>query len=350
MRRLTQITIHAALLATLCCSLASGQTTVPGSRFRPLPAESPEATAPLVEFGAYDYDAQMFAPYDLRELDEPRGPIGFYFTYDRIYTNVSRAGVQPNVFVGDEQLVPTGNDFMWGNRFESGVMNENGAGWGGEYTRTSGSYFSAGQDILVGNPFMTTTAAHNLKLNRVFRQDLQAGGWIEPYFGFRYLGVSDNTIEDSIVNFNGTDFNTRFKQNATNSAFGGHVGARHVRKMGRWGWSTDASLAATYNAQSYLTTDILTTGATISIFETTFENSNFCPALDIRADLSYALTRDLAFRLGGQVLYIWDGVNRANTLPSIFNPNSAVGPGGTPGIFTESFVTAGFNFGVEWKR
>jgi hypothetical protein len=350
MRRLILLSFHAALLATLFCSMASGQTTVPSSRFRPLPAEYPDATAPLVEFGAYDYDSRMFAPYDLRELDEPTGPVGFYFTYDRVYINVSRASVQPNTFPGDEIFVPTGNDFMWGNRFEAGVMNCNGAGWGGEYTRSSGSYFSAGSDILIGNPFMTTTAVHNVKLNRVFRQDLQAGGWLEPYFGFRFLGVSDNTIEDSIVNFNGTDNNARFKQNATNSAFGGHVGARHVRKLGRWGVSTDASLAATYNAQGYRTTDILSTATTISIFETYMESSGFCPALDLRADLSYAITRDLALRLGGQILYIWDGVNRANTLPSIFNPNSVVGPGGVVGIFDESFVTAGFNFGIEWKR
>jgi hypothetical protein len=340
------LAIHAAILASLCCSLAAAQTTVPSSRFRPLPAESPEATAPLTEFGAFDYDAQMFAPYDLRDLNEPSGPIGFYFTYDRVYTSVSRPGVRSYVTPGDEEFVPTGNDFMWGNRFETGVMNEDGRGWGGEYTRTSGSFFSAGQDILIANPFLTTTSVHNLKLNRSFRQDLERGGWLEPYFGFRFIGISDRTIEDSTISGNPN----RFKQTVTNAAFGGHVGARYARRTGRWGIATDGSLVTTYNVQRYVSTDIQTVGTSLSIFETTDENSGFAPALDLRGDLSYALTRDIAFRLGAQVLWVWSGVNRADTLPAIFNHNSAFGPGGAKGIDTESFVTAGFNFGVEWKR
>ncbi len=346
MRLIKLLAIHAAIAATLCCSLASGQTTVPSSRFRPLPAESAEATEPLTEFSAYEYDSQMFAPYDLRDLNEPEGPIGFYFTYDRVYTSVSKPGVHPTDFPDDNGFVPTGNHYIWGNRFEFGVMNENGAGWGSEYTRASGMFFSAGQDILVPTPFLTTTSVHNLKINRVFRQDLQRGGWLEPYFGFRYIGISDNTIEDSIINTNPN----RFKQTASNSGFGGHVGARHARKLGRWGISTDGSLATTYNPQSYFATDLTTIGATLAISETTSEDASFMPALDLRGDLSYALTRDLALRLGAQVLYVWDGVNRANTLPAIFNPNSINGPGGPIGIFEESFVSAGFNFGVEWKR
>ncbi len=346
MRLIKLLAIHAAIVASFCCSLASGQTTVPSSRFSPLPAESPEATAPLTEFGAFDYDAQMFAPYDLRDLNEPSGPTGFYLTYDRVYTSVSRPGQHAYNNPDDNTWVPIGNDFMWGNRFEAGVMNEDGRGWGGEYTRTNGSFFSAGQDILIAAPFMTTTSVHNLKLNRIFRQELQRGGWLEPYFGFRFIGISDQTIEDSLIN----TFANRFKQNATNAAAGGHVGARFARRTGRWGVSTDGSLATTYNAQRYFSTDIQPTGGAVGLFESHSESSNFCPAIDFRGDLSYALTRDIAFRLGAQVLYVWDGVNRANTLPAIFNNNSANGPGGAFGISPESFVSAGFNFGLEWKR
>jgi hypothetical protein len=346
MRLLKFWAIPAVILVSFCCSQALSQTTVPSSRFRPLPAESPEATAPFTEPFAYNYDAQMFAPYDLRDLEEPCAPCGFYFTYDRVYWSVSRPGPKPFVDPGDVEFTPLGNDFMWGNRFEGGVMNADGSGWGGEYTRSSGSFFSSGQDVLVATPFLTTTAVHNVKLNRVFRQGLQRGGWLEPYFGFRYLGISDSTIEDSLVGGNPN----RFKQTASNSAFGGHVGARHARKMGRWGVATDGALAMTYNSQRYFATDIQTIGAALAIFETNDENSEFAPALDLRADLSYALTRDLAFRLGTQILYVWDGVNRANTLPAIFNSNSAAGPGGPNGIFSEDFISAGFAFGIEWKR
>lgn len=345
--RLSKIlAIHAAMMAILGCSLASGQTTVPSARFRPVPAESPNATDPFVQPGAFDYDAQMFAPYDLRDLAEPEGPVGFYFAYDRVYTSISNPGVHPSDFPEDDIFVPTGNNYIWGNRFEAGVMNCDGTGWGGVYTRAAGMFFSAGQDILVPNPFLTLTSVNNLELNRMFRQDLQRGGWLEPYFGFRFVGINDNTIEDTSI---GASFN-RFTQNATNNCWGAHVGARHARRFGRWGFATDGSLGATYNTQSYVAQDLTTTGNTLAITETYSENSSFSPLIDLRADLSYAITRDLALRLGAQVLYLWDGVNRANTLPTPFNPNSVFGPGGPTDITTESFVQAGFTFGIDWKR
>ena len=342
----------AALLMGLGAAAAVAQTNVPSSRFQPLPSESPTATSPLVEPGAYQYDAQLFAPYDYRELAEPEAPVGFYFTFDKVYTSLSRPGVQPNDEAGFDltSSFPVGNSWVWGNRFEGGVMTQAENGWGFEYSRASGSFFAWGQDELVANPMMVEMSLHNLKLNRVFRQELSGGGWVEPYFGIRYLGMTDDTIEDTLVVLGGTTSNNRFKQTASNSAIGGHVGARGVRRFGRFGTAWDASLAAAYNSQSYRTGDTTFSGGTVFISEFNDTDHSFVPALDLRWDLSYALTRDLAFRTGAQLLYLWDGVNRANTLTTTLNPNSAFGIVGANGVYSESMVSAGFNFGVEWKR
>ncbi len=353
MRFLKFLALNVFLAATFGCALVQAQVNVnvPSARFQPLPSEMPSQTSPFVEPGVYDWDAQMFAPYDFRDIEEPRAPVGFYFGMDRVYFSVSRPGVQPNAQpLANDFLYPVGNDYMWGNRFEGGVMTEADAGWGFEYSYVNGIFFSWGTDVLVANPFLTETGVHDLKLNRVFRQELSSGGWMEPYIGVRYLGVSDNTIEDTIVTINAATASNRFKQNVSNSAFGGHVGARLVKKFGRFGVSTDGSLVAAYNNQEMEATDLTFIGNNISISQINFSNSTFVPALDWRLDLSYAITRDLALRGGAEVLYMWDGIARANTLTTTLNPNSSLGAGGFPGLYSESMMTAGFSFGVEWKR
>jgi hypothetical protein len=346
MRLFKNLAVFAAILAGTGCSVVWGQTTVPSSRFRPVPAESPSATAPLTEPWIYDYDAQMFASYDLRDLADPGPPCGFYATYDRLYTNVERPAPQPGNQQANNAFVPTGSDYMWGNRFELGVINENGRGWGGEYYRTAGSFFSAGEDVLVSNPFLTNTTVNSFELNRMFRQSVQTGGWFDPYFGFRFMGVTDDTLEDSTIGGNPN----RFKQTATNSCWGGQVGARYARRFGRFGVALDGAMIASYNGQHYKSQDLTTIGASLAIVETYDDGSDFAPAVDLRGDFSYLMTRDISFRLTTQMLYIWDGVNRANTLPSIFNPNSSFGPPGLNGVTSEDFVTAGFGFGIEWRR
>ncbi len=289
----------------------------------------------------------MFAPYDFRDLDEPRPPVGFYFAVDRVSMSVSRPSPQPEQ---DVSLYPRGSDFMWGNRFEGGVMSEADSGWGFQYTRVNGSFFAWGTDAMIAQPFLTQTAVNNLELNRIFRQSLNNGGWVEPYFGLRYFGVSDHTIEDTVVTLNTTTGDNRFKQDVTNSAIGGHVGMRVVKKFGRFGVASDGALAAAYNTQCTHATDLFFTATAVNIFETNDENTSLIPALDYRFDMSYVITRDLALRAGVQVLYMWDGVNRANTLTTTINPNSAFGFGGPGGTFSDSLLTAGFNLGIEWRR
>ena len=74
------------------------------------------------------------------------------------------------------------------------------------------------------------------------------------------------------------------------------------------------------------------------------------PILDGQIELAYNISRDISIRTGVQTMYVWNGVARANTQTTNLNPNSVFGAGGVTGLFDESYVAAGFIFGVEWRR
>ena len=338
-KRLLTLAVGTLTLLVFCASSLLGQVNIPSARFRPQPQESIENTSPLAEPGVFNYDAQLFAPLEFTNSEELDANVGFYFVYDRIYTSITRGDDRNNT-----GLVASGSNYGWGNRFELGWMTKQGDGWGAVYELSEGSFFSSGQDNLVANPFLTTTSFANVEINRMFRQPVAKGGYFEPYAGFRFNSVSDNTLQDSIAG-------TRFRQNATNDIFGGHVGGRYAKRRGRFRTTFDGAVLAGYNRQRYFATDLTNapTGATAT--ESFDDDNSFVPGIDFRAEVSYNLSRDLAVRTGIQVLYFVDGINRADTTPAALNPNSQLsGAAGDTGIFDENFGAPSFSFGVEWKR
>lgn len=332
-----------------CASLAVAQINVPGARFEHKPVDSVENTSPFAAPGTFDYDAQMFAPVEFTNHDELEPNVGFYFVYDRMYTSMSKASARiPDDGTVLSQSVARGSNYIWGNRFELGWMADQGDGWGLVYERSNGSYFNSGQDILVANPMLIESTFANVEVNRMFRQSLSRGGHIEPYIGMRYMNLSDNTLEDTGL---GPTGNNRFKQNASNDVIGAHAGARYTARHGRFRTTLDTAIATGYNRQSYFATDLQNQAGGPLVTELYDSDSSFVPAIDFRAELAYNLSRDLGFRTGFQVMYLWDGVARADTLTTALNSNSAFGLGtGVTGVFDESMVSTGFSFGLEWKR
>lgn len=347
LKRLLTTTFAASMLA-LGSNLVSAQSTGllgdPNAGVGPTPDVHGS-----FETSLFDYDAQMFAPLTLDDLEGQRDERnGFSFTYDRTYFSISRPDATSIV---NAAAVPKGNDFVWGNRFDLGYMEDCDKGWTFNYLNSEGSFFSAGQDALIANPFLTRTTLANVEISRLFRQQLSNGAYMEPYFGVRYQGLNDETIEDTNVQFITPNDSNRFKQRTKNSAFGGHIGSRYSRSMGRWTFRTDAALAASYNSQSYLASDLAFSGASVSVFEATFDDNSFVPTLDLSFDASYSLTRDIALRAGVQALHMWDGVVRADTRTTGLNPFSAFGTGEVvSGIRDQSFTAVGFTFGLEWRR
>jgi hypothetical protein len=158
----------------------------------------------------------------------------------------------------------------------------------------------------------------------------------------------------TIVNDDGTTTDVtgenRFKQEANNSAFGVHAGARFNRRRGRWRTTTDGAITAAYNQQRYFATDLTTSANIISTIESYAEEQSFVPMLDLQFEVAYNISRDITLRTGVQAMWIFDGIARANTAPTSVNPNSFFGTGSGAGLSEDSYLAAGFLFGFEWRR
>jgi hypothetical protein len=331
-----------------CASVTTAQVGAPSSRFDDTPRSALES-GPFVQPGSFNYDAQVFAPVQFTNDKQLDPNVGFYFVYDRTYTSLSAAGARiPDDGTVLSQSQDGGSNYIWGNRFEFGWTAEEGDGWGINFERSNGSYFTAGQDILVANPMLVESSFANVEINRSFRQALSRGGNLEPYIGARYMGLTDNTIEDTGIGPAGAN---RFKQNASNSILAAHAGARYAVRRGRFRTTLDTALVTGYNRQRYFSTDLQVLPGGPLITEFYDNDSSFVPAVDFRAELAYNLSRDIGFRTGFQVMYMWDGISRADTLTTALNSNSIFGVGsGVTGVFDESAVATGFSFGLEWRR
>ncbi len=347
-KKLMKLALVISFIAS--ASVVTAQVHIPSARMDDQPANGARNAGPFVEPGSFDYDAQLFAPVEFTNQEELDPNVGFYFLYDRMYTSVSKASARiPDDGTILSQSVSRGSNYIWGNRYELGWMSGEGDGWGVNFENSNGSYFSAGQNVLVSNPMLVETTFSNVEVNRMFRQQLSRGGHIEPYIGMRYQGLSDNTTEDSGI---GPSGNNRFIQKATNSVIGAHAGARYTARHGRFRTTFDTAIATGYNRQSYFASDLQVQpagGPLVTEFNDS--DSSFVPAVDFRAEISYNLSRDIGFRTGFQVMYMWDGIARADTLTTALNSNSAFGLGtGVTGVFDESAIATGFSFGLEWKR
>ncbi len=305
-----------------------------------------------------NYDMQMFAPVDYNMLsDEPKPPTGVFFTYDRT-TGGLTAPESTTVF---GQGAPNFNHTVWGNRFEFGFMTEDDCGWTATINRMEGSQFIGGRTENMDTPMQMAAKFQSYELNRVFRQRLRNGGYFEPYIGARYAYVQDETRQDIFTDAFGlndpliTDTG-RFLQESQNNLFGGTLGARMFRQTGRWTVSGNVATFLAYNKQTYYASDVIfdedfSAGIVV---ERAKEGSTFVPVGECRIDLAYHLTRDIAFRVGGQVQYFFEGLDRANSLPTLFNPNS-IQSGVLPfnplvSVEDQDMAVFTATFGLEWKR
>ncbi len=361
---LKKFMIFGALAALLApCQSTNAQLHVPSAEFEHRGIESIENTRPFAAPGVFDYDTQAFAPLEFTNDEEKDPNTGFFLTYDRVYTSVSRPGIIGEGDFGD--AVATGNNYIWGTRCEAGWMTEADQGWSLGYQNSRGIFFTSGQDSSVANPMLVTNRFATVELNRIFRQQMKSGGYFEPYIGVQYINVNDQTLLDSLQTVSTTvdpttgvvtenTGNNRFKQEANNNAFGFHAGARFNRRRGRWRTTSDGAITAAYNQQRYFATDLTTTPGLIGITETYDEEQSFVPMLDLQFEVAYNISRDITLRTGIQAHWIFDGIARANTQPTSINPNSFFGSGTGTGVGLngndDSFVAAGFLFGFEWRR
>lgn len=345
--------ISLGLLVTmsLASNIAWTQTDIPGPRFQYRDLEGPDSTRPVVTPGVFQYDYQIFSPVEFPNGDELSPNTGFFFSFDRMNTSISGSG---------------GTNYIWGNRYDVGYMNDNDDGWNFVYEQSEGNQFFNGQDIAAPTPTQLTSRLASVEINKVFRQQLKSGGWIEPYVGLRYFNLSDSTIEDlGALNLGLIANANRFTQNVTNDAVGFNIGGRIVQRRGRWRFSNDLAISTNYNQQRFFASDLTqvpgvgAVGPEIFTTEITESDNAFVPAVDYRFELAYSITRDFGFRGGASFMYLWDGIVRADTATTLSNPNSIFGfdpafggdaaiEGG--GLNESRLIAAGFSLGFEYRR
>jgi hypothetical protein len=308
----------------------------------------------LVDTDYYEYDARLWAPYDVTSLDgERRWQSGFYAELGFAYFSLTR----PEAVGGeDPRGFNTGSDYSWGRDLELGFMSTQDAGWAIGWLDMEGSVYVNGSfpingvGITIPDPMLLRTTYDKVELNRQFRQALSNGGYIEPYVGVRYVGLNDNSIEDTNPTAT-TDL--RFRQQVSNSAFGPQVGARYFRYHGRFRVGTEAAMGALYNNQRYFSGSYLLNNptATFTVLEFTNSDDDVLPVLDLGLRVDYWITRDVSLRAGAGLQYMWHGVARADIRTASLNPQSITGPGAIPSVVnSEDFVAAGVTFGIDWKR
>jgi hypothetical protein len=340
--------IGALLVSFVAPGVTEGQVNKPSPKFRYKKLESAESTRPYATPGVFDYDAQVFAPLEFTDGKEKKPNDGFYFSIDKLYTSVSKA-----TRIGEESdTIQTGSTYIGGTRYDFGWFSDNDDGWGFTYQGSDGIYYTAGQDASVANPMIVDMNVSTFEINRIFRQSLSEGGYFEPYMGARYMHIGDNTIEDTNQTVGVDATSNRFKQNVTNDGFGFQAGGKYNSRRGRWRTTIDGAIATVYNQQRYFATDITNSSAgPQGISETYQSDQSFVPILDGQYEIAYNISRDISIRLGIQAVYTWAGIARANTETTNLNPNSVFGAGGAPtGFFDDSHLSAGFLYGVEWRR
>lgn len=228
---------------------------------------SAQHLTPFIPPDYFDPDLQFFAPAEVDYFDDPAPPTtGWFFTYDRMAWDVSRAENAPQ---------PYELDTAWGNRFDMGFMTEDQGGWLFNLTHLDGP--TGGNGALKG-------ALSSVELNRVFRFDpLPHNCIIEPFIGLRYLRYDD-------------EGQFPFQNPVYNNILTGQLGVRAWKNIGLWKTSAELRSFNGVNWQWYREDDF----------------SEFMPGAEIRADLQYNLTRDVSLRVGWEGLFFFDGVGRNN--------------------------------------
>jgi len=211
------------------------------------------------------HDLQPFSPvvnYDYGG-DPVGAQYGWYFTYDRVYLNVTRSDGAFNWFQGD---------FSWGNRFEVGYMSEGDRGW-----LLSTTYSRIGDPNLeqINLPSFTS-----IEIERTWRLDpFHNHAYLEPFAGVRF------------VKFNDKSFGF-----VENHMLGGQLGCRLFKQVKNFVISGEFRMFAMHNWQMFTTQDILL--------------EEFVWGGETRAEVAYLITRDVAIRAGWQTIFFGQGVAR----------------------------------------
>lgn len=328
---------------------------------------------PVADPFRFDPDFRWFEPVyeqDLADLKPmKRANTGWFGSFDRMHLYFSR----PDVDILREGVgrdYEDGFDRGWGNRLELGYMLEERNGWSATWHSISGpnAYESilverldrlneddlAGPDDDGGGNFdqfgrllpsadrnleqfnerlyelkdsINVLDANSFEINKTWRlTPYHYGGILEPMIGLRYFSVKDRyqdeTYTRDIVNF--TETLVTNSANTNNSMFGGQLGARYFRYQNRFRLSAEFRAFALHNWQHHRSVseqiftqyDGVGIGSAVDSEVLTRnglayqDSTEFVVGYDVRADVSYQLTRQFALRGGMQLIDLGRGIWR----------------------------------------
>ena len=353
-----------------------------------------QAWHPFADPMEFDPDYQFFAPVDADYLEElaprKRARVGWFGTYDRSYTLVSRSNQEGG-----------GGDFTWANRYEFGFMNQKDSGWlfthrhmGGPnvYDRVRQPRINEVNTTDTGNVVtpifpseerndpiyqeriyilgdsLNVGSYSSFEVNKTFRMEpYRYGGILEPLVGLRYSSFQDYSLNQSYLT---TTFQPSTGGNATtflteilttgdwtirNEMFGGQLGFRYFNHVGRWTLSSElrAMGMANYRREQqhlYSTTteyagvtesaDVVTESTTFPALVKPKQTTSFVPGFEIRAEAAYQLTKYIDVRGGLDFIDLASNIRRGTV-----NQGPQFGLAGN-----NSVQMTGFTFGIAINR
>ena len=352
---------------------------------------------PFAEPLEFNPDWQFFAPVDVDSLMElpsrKRANTGWFGTYDRLYTWVSRPEVEQSRADGD---------FTWGNRYDLGFMTDDRSGWlfsmkhiggpgvyntiyqerinrvnvddTGPTDPTPVQPFLDANDSQIGTRVyilgdsLNVAGLSSFEINKTWRREpYRYGGVIEPMMGLRYTSFKDYALNQSynrslaLISAPGTvstttDVETLISNETTirNDMFGGQLGARYFNYYKRWTLSSELRAFGMQNFQNRsfrqrsetteydgidIGSEVVATDYTSGSGFVESSNSEFVVGFEARAEAAYQVTKYFSIRGGVDVLNfakgIWRGAN-----PGFGNINE----------HSQDVQMAGFTFGLTLNR
>jgi hypothetical protein len=317
------------------------------------------------EFCPEDLNFRWFEPIYCDCGDErPLARTGFFFGYERLKANVSRAKEADGSQFGD---------WTTGNIFDFGYMRDadhhgQASGWymsvlkmNNPNLRSVNNNIDRNGTILVdlqgndiGEEFEQLNAfnVYGFEINRVWRMEPTFHGAIlEPFIGVRYNRIRDHfdradyelvspvipTVgpADGTLSFDEFDTYLVSENFTDNDLYGGQVGLRAFKQRGRWRIGTevrgfafhnfaertirarvegnDRTVFALYDENGALTA--IANGpltGTLEVAETNDIKNRFSWGGELRLDLGFDITKKFSIELGGVFLAFADGIGRGD--------------------------------------
>jgi len=174
----------------------------------------------------------------------------------------------------------------------------------------------------------------NVEFNLLYRTpQFHRGGYLEFFLGPRYMEVNEDF---NVIAEGGPMADSRWFTRAENHMIGGQLGLRYFKKSFRWMLNLEGRFFAGLNRQNFKQEAVLGSqlinnrgqinypeGWSGSTSNTALSKDEWCPGVEVRAELRYQLARSLSLRAGWTGMW-FDGIARASNVVRYELPNMGI--------------------------